>query len=94
MLLDLWLTNTKELIGEVKISGSLHCSDQVLVELMIWKDIGQVNSIVKTQNLRKVNFRLFKELVDGTPWKLPSGIKKQKRAGSSLKTFFLEHKNY
>ncbi|KAK4811192.1 hypothetical protein QYF61_019823 [Mycteria americana] len=69
-LLDLLLTNTEELIREVKIDGSLGCSDHALVEFTILRDMGQAKSILKTLNLRKVNFQLFKGLVDGTPWEI------------------------
>lgn len=67
LLLDLLLTNTDELIREVKTGGILGCSDHALLELMISRDIGQAKRIVKTLNLRKENFQLFKGLVDGTP---------------------------
>lgn len=66
-LLDLLLTNIDKLTGEVKIGGSLGCSDHDLVEESL-RDIGQAKRIVRTLNLRKANFQLFKELVDVTPW--------------------------
>lgn len=59
-LLDLLVTNAEELIGEVKTGGILFCSDHALVESMISRDIGQVNSIVKTLNIEKVKFQFFK----------------------------------
>jgi len=37
-----------------------------MVEFLIWRDTGQVKSVVNLQNQRKVNFWLFTELVDGT----------------------------
>lgn len=73
LLLDLLLTNTDELIREVKIGGSLGLSNHYLVEFTLWRDMGQVKTRVKTLNFRKVNFQLFKELVDETAWE--TGLK-------------------
>ena len=39
-LLDLVLTNAEESITEVKIGGSLGCSDHGLVELVFWRNAG------------------------------------------------------
>ena len=39
-LLDLILTNTEKSIREVKIGGSLGCSDHALVEFVILKNVG------------------------------------------------------
>ena len=61
-------TNTSELIGDVKIGGSLGCSDHALVEFAVLRDMGQAKSKVRTLNFRKANFQLFKELVNRTPW--------------------------
>ena len=55
-LLDLLLTNTEELIGEIKTGGMLGWSDPALVEFMISREIGQVNSKVKSLKFEKVNF--------------------------------------
>ena len=63
------------------------------MEFTVLSDIGQVKSRVRTLNFRRANFQFFKELMDGTPGKLPSGLKELNRAGSSLRTFFLECKN-
>ncbi|KAK4817941.1 hypothetical protein QYF61_002785 [Mycteria americana] len=57
-----------ELIGDVKIGGSLGCSDHALVEFAVLRDMGQVKSKVRTLNFRKANFQLFKEVVNRTPW--------------------------
>jgi len=48
--------------------GSLGCSDHALEEFTISKDIGQAISKVKTLNFGRVNFQLFKQLVDRTSW--------------------------
>ena len=66
-ILDLLVTNTSELIGDIKIGGSLGCSDHALVEFAVLRDMGQAKSKVRTLNFRKANFQLFKELVNRTP---------------------------
>lgn len=62
--LDLVLTNTLELIKEVKIVGALSSSDRVLVEFTILRNMGLTKSRVRTLNFRRVNFGLLKELLD------------------------------
>lgn len=39
VLLDLLLTNTEEIIEEVKIGGSLGCSDRALVEFTVYRNM-------------------------------------------------------
>ena len=67
-LLDLLLTNAEESIREVKIGGSLGCSDHTLVEFVILKNAGLAKSRAKTLYFRRANFRLLKELLSGIPW--------------------------
>ena len=62
------VTNASELIGDVKIGGSLGCSDHALVEFAVLRDMGKAKSKVRTLNFRKANFHLFQELVNRTPW--------------------------
>lgn len=49
-----------------------------------------MKSTVKNTSFREEIFQLFRELVDGTPWKT---ARKEKTAGSYVKTYFLEHQN-
>ena len=44
-LLDLVLTNTKEIIIEVKIGGSMGCSDHALLEFVIWRNAGLAKKV-------------------------------------------------
>ena len=67
-ILDLMVTDASELIGDVKIGGSLGCSDDALVELAVVRDMAQAKSKVRTLNFRKAKCQLFKELVNRTPW--------------------------
>lgn len=56
-LLDLVLTNAEESIREVKIGGSLGCSDHALVEFVILKNAGLAKSRARTLCFRRANFR-------------------------------------
>ena len=47
-MLDLVLTSAEESIGEIKIGGSLGCSDHALVEFVIWKNVGLAKSRART----------------------------------------------
>ncbi|PKU37364.1 adamts-like protein 1 [Limosa lapponica baueri] len=60
-MLDLLVTNASELIGDVKIGGSLGCTDYALVEHAVLRDMDQVKSEVRTLNSRKANLQLFKD---------------------------------
>jgi len=57
------VTNASELIGDVKIGGSLGCSDHALVELTLLREMEITKSILRTLNFRRANFQLFKEIV-------------------------------
>ena len=67
-LLDLMLTNEEESIRDVKIGGSLGCSDHALVEFVILKNAGLAKSKARTPCFRRAKFRLLKELLSGIPW--------------------------
>ena len=67
-LLDLMVTDASELIGDIKIRGSLGCSDDALVELAVVRDMAQAKSKVRTLNFKKAKCQLFKELVTRPPW--------------------------
>jgi len=60
--------NASELISDIKIGGSLGCSDHALVEVTVQMDMGKARSIVRTLNFRKAKFQHFKESVSRTPW--------------------------
>ena len=65
---DLVLINADESIREVKIGGSLGCSDRALVEFVILKNAGLAKSRARTLCFRRANFWLLKELLSGIPW--------------------------
>jgi len=89
-ILDLLVTNTSELICDVKIAGSLGCSHHALVEFSVLKDVGQVKSIVSTLNFRKANFQLFRELVNRTSWETVVRNREQNRAIRFLRMLSIE----
>jgi len=66
-LLDLFLTNTDELIRKVMIDGSLGCNEHALVEFMIFSDMGQGKSRVKTLNFRRVEFSVVQGICGWDP---------------------------
>ena len=67
-LLNLVLTNAEERVREVKIGGSMGCSDHALVEFVILKNAGLAKSRARTLCFRRANIQLLKELLSGIPW--------------------------
>ena len=63
------LTNEEEIIREVKIGGSLGCSDHALVEFVILTNAGLAKSRARTLCFMRAKFWLLKELLSGIPWK-------------------------
>ena len=59
-MLDLILISKEEIIEDIKIGGSLGCSDHALVEFVISRNIGLANSGVRTLKFVRSKFRLFK----------------------------------
>jgi len=67
-LLDLVLTNKEGLVEDVKVGSRLGCSDHEMVEFKILRGGSRAISRIKTFDLRRVNFGLFKELLRGILW--------------------------
>ncbi|OPJ62008.1 hypothetical protein AV530_002704 [Patagioenas fasciata monilis] len=63
-ILDLMVTNASELIGDVKIGGSLGSSDHACMDFTVLRDVGYVKIKVRTLIFRKAKFQLFEELVN------------------------------
>ena len=66
--LGLVLAKEEESIREVKIGGSLGCSDHALVEFVILKNAALAKSRARTLCFRRAKFWLLKELLSGIPW--------------------------
>ena len=67
-LLDLVLTKKEGLVEDVKVGGSLGCSDHEMVEFRILCGGSRAISRIKTLDFRRANFGPFKELLGGIPW--------------------------
>ena len=68
MLLDLILTNRDGLVKEVKVGGSLGCSDHEMVEFKILSGRSKAISRIATLDFRRANFDLFRDLLGAIPW--------------------------
>jgi len=67
-LLDLVLMNKEGQVEDVKVGGSLGCSDHEIVEFRILRGGSRVISRISTLDFRRANSGLFKDLVGGIPW--------------------------
>ncbi|PKU47845.1 rna-directed dna polymerase from mobile element jockey-like [Limosa lapponica baueri] len=63
-LLDLLVTNASEIIRDVKVEGSLGCSDHALVQFTVLINLKPTRSTVRTLNFKKAKFQLFKEYIN------------------------------
>lgn len=60
-----WLS---KLNGDVKMRGSLECTDHALVEFAGLRDMDVAKSKVRPLEFMKRNFQTFKEIVNRIPW--------------------------
>ena len=67
-MLDLTLTNKEGLVGNVKLKGSLGCSDHGMVELKILRAVRGAHSKLTTLDFRRADFGLFRDLIGRVPW--------------------------
>ncbi|GAB0184760.1 hypothetical protein GRJ2_000941300 [Grus japonensis] len=67
-MLDLILTNKEGLVGDVKLKGSLGCSDHEIVEFKILRAMRRVHSKLTTLDFRRADFGLFRHLLGRLPW--------------------------
>lgn len=51
-------TSASELIDDTRVGGCLECSDNVIMEFALLRDIGQTKSKIRKLNFMKVNFQL------------------------------------
>jgi len=65
--LDLVLTNKEGLVGNVKVKGSLGCSDHEMVELKILRAARRVHRKLATLDFRRADFGLLRELLGRIP---------------------------
>ncbi|GAB0208586.1 hypothetical protein GRJ2_003324300 [Grus japonensis] len=67
-MLDLVLTNKEGLVGDVKLKGSLGCSDHEMVEFRILRAARRAHSKLTTLDFRRADFGLFRDLLGRIPW--------------------------
>ncbi|GAB0190131.1 hypothetical protein GRJ2_001478400 [Grus japonensis] len=67
-MLDLVLTNKEDLVREVKLKGSLGCSDCEMVEFRILRAARRAHSKLTTLDFRRADFGLFRDLLGRIPW--------------------------
>jgi len=67
-MLDLVLTNKEGLVGNVKVKGSLGCSDQKMVEFKILRAARRVWSKLATLDFRRADSGLLRDLLRRIPW--------------------------
>ncbi|GAB0176029.1 hypothetical protein GRJ2_000068100 [Grus japonensis] len=67
-MLDLVLTNKEGLVGNVKLKGSLGCSDHEMVEFKIFRAARRAHSKLTTLKLRRADFGVFRDLLGRVPW--------------------------
>ncbi|GAB0182109.1 hypothetical protein GRJ2_000676200 [Grus japonensis] len=67
-MLDLILTNKEGLVGDIKLKGSLGCSDHKMVEFRILRAARRACSKLTTLGFRRADFGLFRDLLGRIPW--------------------------
>ncbi|GAB0208316.1 mitochondrial enolase superfamily member 1 [Grus japonensis] len=67
-MLDLILTNKEGLVGDVKLKGSLGCSDHKMAEFKILRTARRVHRKLTTLDFRRAGFGLFRDLLGRIPW--------------------------
>ena len=63
MLLDFVLTNKEGLVEDVRLGGSLGCSDREMVEFRNLHGRSRAMTRVATLDFNRANFGLFKDLL-------------------------------
>ncbi|GAB0203333.1 hypothetical protein GRJ2_002798900 [Grus japonensis] len=67
-MLDLILTNKEGLVGNVKLKGSLGCSDHEMVEFRIFRAARRARSKLTTLDFRRADFGPFRDLLGRVRW--------------------------
>ncbi|GAB0188331.1 hypothetical protein GRJ2_001298400 [Grus japonensis] len=67
-MLDLVLTNKEGLVGNVKLTGSLGCSDHEMVDFKILTAVRRTHNKLATLDFRRAAFGLFRDLLGKVPW--------------------------
>jgi len=67
-MLDLVLTSKEMLVGNVKLKGSLGCSDHERVKFKILTAVRRPHSKLTALDFRRADFGLFGDLLGRVPW--------------------------
>ncbi|GAB0187663.1 hypothetical protein GRJ2_001231600 [Grus japonensis] len=67
-MLDLVLTNKEGLVGDVKLKGSLGCSDHKMAKFKILRAVRRALSKLTTLDFSRADFGLFRDLLGRVPW--------------------------
>jgi len=67
-MLDLVLTNKEGLVGNVKLKGSLGCSNHEMVEFKILRAARTTHYKLTTLDFSRADFGLFRFLLGRVPW--------------------------
>ena len=67
-MLVLVLTNKEGLVGNVKLKGSLGCSDLEKVDFRTLRAARRAHSKLTTLGFRRADFGLFRGLLSRVPW--------------------------
>ncbi|GAB0181809.1 hypothetical protein GRJ2_000646200 [Grus japonensis] len=67
-MLDIILTNKEGLVEDVKLKGSLGCSDHEMVEFRILRAARRAHSKLTTLDFSRTDFGLFRDLLGRVPW--------------------------
>ena len=67
-MLDLVLSNKEGLVGNVKLEGSLGCSDHEMVQFRMLSAARREHSRLTTLDFRRADFGFLGHLLCGVPW--------------------------
>ena len=67
-ILDLVLTNKEGLVANMKLKGSLGCTDLEMVEFRILRAVRSEQSNLTTLDFMSADFGLFRDLLSRVPW--------------------------
>ena len=87
-VLDVLLTNKKELMEDAKVKGSHGCSDHETVELKVQRGVNKINKIT-ILDFRRANLGLFRDLLGKIPWETALESKGAQGSWVILKNNFL-----
>ena len=81
VMLDLVFTNKEGLVGNVKLQGSLGCSDHEMVEFKFLRAERRVHNKLSTLDFRRADFGIFRDLLGRVPQDKPWREEEPKKAG-------------